>query len=190
MKIGLFFGSFNPIHHGHLIIANTMAHYTDLQQVWLVVSPHNPHKRQESLLHEHDRLDMVEKAVAGNNRLKASDIEFHLPRPSYTIDTLTYLQEKYPQHEFALIMGGDNLTHFKKWKNYEQILTYYQILIYPRPYVQATELDTHPNITFVTAPLMDISATFIREAIRQNKPIKYLVPESVEEYIFRKKFYL
>ncbi len=121
MKIGLFFGSFNPIHIGHLIIANTMAENTDLEEVWFVVSPQNPFKKQKSLLHEFDRLEMVERAIQDNFKLKASDIEFHLPRPSYTIDTLTVLQEKYPEHQFGLIMGGDNLSHFHKWKNYEQI---------------------------------------------------------------------
>ena len=190
MKIGLFFGSFNPVHHGHLIIANTMAHYTDLNQVWFVITPHNPHKKQESLLHEFDRFDMVEKAIGDNHKLRACDIEFHLPRPSYTIDTLTHISEKYPQHEFALIMGGDNLASLKKWKNYEQILTYYAIYVYPRPHVQASELDTHPKVQFVQAPMLDISATFIRNALQQNKSVKYLLPESVEEHIYRKKFYV
>ena len=190
MKIGLFFGSFNPIHHGHLIIANTMVHYTDLEQIWFVVSPHNPLKKQDSLLHEFDRYDMVEKAIADNPKLRACDIEFQLSRPSYTIDTLVHISQKYPQHEFSLIIGGDNLSHFKKWKNHAQILEYYSIYVYPRPNVQPSEFDNHPKVTFVQAPLMDISATFIRNAIQNNKPIKYLLPDLVEEYIYRKKFYI
>ena len=190
MKIGLFFGSFNPVHHGHLIIADVMANHTDLNQVWFVISPHNPLKKQDSLLHEHDRYDMVEKAIADNPKLRASDIEFHLPRPSYTIDTLLHIALKYPQHEFALIMGGDNLATIKKWKNYEQILTHYSIYVYPRPQTLKTEFDEHPNIKFVQAPLLDISATYIREAIQQNKSIKYLLPEAVEQHIYRKGFYV
>lgn len=190
MKIGLFFGSFNPIHHGHLIIANAMSNYTDLKQVWFVISPHNPLKKQDSLLHEHDRYDLVEKAIDDNPKLKACDIEFHLPRPSYTIDTLVHISQKYPQHEFALIMGGDNLATLKKWKNYEQILEHYSIYVYPRPHVPSSEFDEHPKITSVTAPLLDISATYIRDAIQQNKSIKYLLPEAVEQHIHRKKFYI
>ncbi|NJO03921.1 MAG: nicotinate-nucleotide adenylyltransferase [Bacteroidia bacterium] len=190
MKIALFFGSFNPIHIGHLIIGNTLAESQHLDQVWFVVSPHNPFKQQKTLLHEFDRFDMVELATQDNDRLRASDIEFHLPKPSYTIDTLTYMQEKYPQHQFALLMGSDNLSHFHKWKNYDKILEYYRLYVYPRPHREPSALDTHSQITFVEAPLLDISATYIRQAIRENKSIQYLVPESVENYIRRKNFYL
>ena len=190
MKIGLFFGSFNPIHVGHLIIANTMAENSALDEVWFVVSPQNPFKKKSSLLHEFDRLDMVEKAIADNYKLKASDIEFHLPKPSFTIDTLTYIQEKHPQHQFALIMGSDNLTHFHKWKNYEQILTFYQIYYYPRPNTQPSDFEQHPAVHAVEAPLLDISATFIRNLIKEGKSIKYLVHEDVEAYILQKKFYI
>ncbi len=199
MKIGLFFGSFNPIHVGHLIIANTMATTTDLAQVWFVVSPQNPFKKTKSLLHEFDRLDMVERAIADNSRLKATDIEFSMPRPSYTIDTLTRLTEKYPQHQFTLIMGEDNLAQFTNWKNYAQILEYYGLYVYPRPgrndglpndsSSQPNLLKTHPNVKLVQAPMLDISATFIRDSIRHNRSIRYLVPEMVEEMITRKKFY-
>jgi len=189
MKIGLFFGSFNPIHVGHLIIADTMATATDLEQVWFVVSPQNPFKKNKSLLHEFDRLDMVERAIADNPRLRASDIEFSMPRPSYTIDTLTRLQEKYPQHQFKLIIGGDNLAQFAAWKNYEQILDYFGLYLYPRPDSVLGALATHPNVRLVSAPLLDISATFIRDCIRNERSIRYMVPDVVEEMIKRKKFY-
>jgi nicotinate-nucleotide adenylyltransferase len=190
MKIGLFFGSFNPIHVGHLIIANTMAENTDLDQVWFVVSPQNPFKKANSLLHEFDRLDMVKMAIDDNYKLKATDIEFNLPKPSYTIDTLTYIQEKFSQHEFRLIIGGDNLSQFKRWKNYEQILEYYGLYVYPRPNSEISGLEEHPNVTMVEAPLLDISATFIRNSIKDHKSVRYLVPREVEEYIIRKKFFI
>jgi nicotinate-nucleotide adenylyltransferase len=190
MKIGLFFGSFNPIHVGHLIIANTMAHHADLEQVWFVVSPQNPFKKSKSLLHEFDRYDMVRMAIDDNPRFRATDIEFHLPRPSYTIDTLTHIQEKHPQHIFRLIIGGDNLEQFKNWKNYDKILEYYGLYVYPRPGAIKSDIELHANVQSVSAPLMDISATFVRDCIRTGKSIKYLVPDSVGEHISRKKFYL
>ena len=190
MKIGLFFGSFNPIHVGHLIIANTMATATDLEQVWFVVSPQNPFKKNKSLLHEFDRLDLVERAIVDNARLKATDFEFHLPKPSYTIDTLIRMLEKYPQHEFRLIMGEDNLAQFTNWKNHEQILEHVGLYVYPRPKAEAHAYGSHPRVTFVTAPLLDISATFIREALRNGCSIRYLVPDVVEEMITRKKFFV
>lgn len=190
MKIGLFFGSFNPIHVGHLIIANTMATTTDLEQVWFVVSPQNPFKKTKSLLHEFDRLDMVEQAIADNSRLKATNIEFSMPKPSYTIDTLTRLSEKYPQHSFRLIMGEDNLEQFANWKNYDKVLEYYGLYVYPRPKSKESPFKIHPNVRLVEAPLLDISATFIRENIRTNRSIRYMVPDVVEEMIGRKKFYL
>lgn len=190
MRIGLFFGSFNPIHIGHLIIANTMATSTDLEQVWFVVSPQNPFKKTKSLLHEFDRYDMVERAIADNSKLKATDIEFSMPKPSYTIDTLIRLQEKYPQHEFRLIVGGDNLAQFPNWKNHEKILEYFGLYVYPRPNSEPSPLFEHPNVKLVSAPLLDISATFIRDNIKSNRSIRYMVPEVVEEMITRKKFYL
>lgn len=193
MNIGLFFGSFNPIHIGHLIIANTMATTTDLEQVWFVVSPQNPFKKTKSLLHEFDRLDMVERAIADNSRLKATDIEFSMPKPSYTIDTLTWLSEKYPQHAFRLIMGEDNLEQFANWKNYQAILDYYGLYVYPRPPRTGStdnSFKNHSNVRLVEAPLLAISATFIRESIKANRSIRYMVPEVVEEMIERKKFYV
>lgn len=189
MKIGLFFGSFNPIHIGHLIIANTMATSTDLEQVWFVVSPQNPFKKNKSLLHEFDRFDMVEMAIADNPLLKATDAEFHMPKPSFTIDTLVRLQEKFPQHEFKLIVGEDNLSQFSKWKNHEKILEYVGLYVYPRPNSAKHDFANHPSVKFIPAPLLDISATFIRENIRHNRSIRYLVPDAVEEMIIRKKFY-
>jgi nicotinate-nucleotide adenylyltransferase len=185
MRIGLFFGSFNPIHIGHLIIANHSVAYTDLQQVWLVVSPHNPHKAKSTLARDYDRLHLVRLAIEDNQALRACDIEFGLPQPSYTIDTLAYLTEKYPQHEFSLIMGGDNLAGLDKWKNYEQILARYSIYVYTRPSVEmATPLTDHPNVHILdNVPLMNISATFVREAIKKGRSIQYIVPECVSDYI-------
>lgn len=190
MKIGLFFGSFNPIHIGHLIIANTIADSQEVNQVWLVVSPQNPFKKNSTLLHEFDRFDMVRLAIANNEKLNVTDIEFHLSKPSYTIDTLTYLQSKHPQHEFKIIVGEDNLKGFEKWKNHEKILEYYEVLVYPRPHSEKTPFHTHEKIKFVQAPLIDLSATYIRDKIRQNKSIKYLVHEDVETMIRVKGFYL
>lgn len=189
MKIGLFFGSFNPIHVGHLIVANVMATSTDLEKVWFVVSPQNPFKKNKQLLHEFDRFDMVEKAIADNHKFKATDIEFHLPRPSYTIDTLVRLTEKFPQHDFKLIIGEDNLAQFSNWKNYQQILDYYGLYVYPRPNSEAHSYQSHPQVRFVEAPLLDISATFIRNRLKNRQSIRYMVPEAVETIIEAKKFY-
>ena len=192
MRVGLLFGSFNPIHVGHLILANYMATNTTLDTVWLVVSPQNPFKPSNSLLHEFDRLHMVRLAIADNADLGVTDIEFRMPKPSYTIDTLTYLQEKYPTYQFSLIMGEDNLATFHKWKNYEQILERAEILVYPRPNSPATPqfLKEHPGITVVPAPLLDISATFIRKCLKEGKSTRYLLPEEVQDYIHAKKLYL
>ncbi len=183
MKIGLFFGSFNPIHVGHLIIANYMATQTDLKQVWLVVSPQNPFKTKSSLARDYDRLHLVELAIEDNPALRASDIEFKLPKPSYTIDTLTYLREKYPQHEFALIMGGDNLATLPKWKNYEAILKYYSVYVYQRPQYEPGELSQHPQVRLFEAPLMQISASYIRRCSKAGHSIQYLVPTPVFDYL-------
>jgi nicotinate-nucleotide adenylyltransferase len=190
MKIGLFFGSFNPIHIGHLIIANTMATTTDLEQVWFVVSPQNPFKKNSSLLHEFDRYDLVQRAIADNSLLKVTDFEFHMPKPSYTIDTLVRMQEKFPQHEFRLIMGEDNLAQFPNWKNYEKILEYTGLYVYPRPNSKSHLFENHPAVKFVEAPLLDISATFLRAQLKKGGSIRYLVPESVEHLIKIKKVYL
>lgn len=195
MKVGLFFGSFNPIHNGHLIVANIMVEAADLDEVWFVVSPRNPFKRSASLLHEFDRLRMVEAAIADNDRLKATDIEFQLPRPSYTVDTLVHIAEKYPERSFSLIIGGDNLAKFPKWKNYKAIMDHYGLYVYPRPGCgdledECPECVRHPNVKIIEAPLIDISATFIRKLIRENKSIRYLVPDAAIQFIRDRKLYI
>jgi len=190
LKVGLFFGSFNPIHVGHLIIANIMVEHTDLDEVWFVVSPQNPFKKNNNLLHEFDRLEMVRQAVHDDYKFKASDVEFNMPRPSYTIDTLTWLSEKNKDKEFVLIIGEDNLAQFPRWKNYETILEYYSLYVYPRQDSEPSELKNHPKVKWVSAPMIDISATFIRKCVTEGKSIRYMVPDSVENYIKDHKFYI
>ena len=189
MKVGLFFGSFNPVHLGHLVIANYMATFTGLDEVWMVVSPHTPLKQRKGLSNMYDRLEMVRLATENSEQLKVSNIEFTLPQPSYTVDTLIYLKEKYPGKEFAIIMGADNLSSFKKWKNYEVILNNYQIYVYPRPGVTIEEWKDHPSIVITETPQMDISSTFIRKAIKDKKNIQYLVPDAVIAFIEGKGMY-
>ena len=189
MKIGLFFGSFNPVHTGHMILANYMAQFTDLKQVWLVVSPHNPLKKKSTLLADHHRLQLVRLAIADNSKLKASNIEFKMPQPSYTINTLTYLKEKYPKNQFALIMGSDNLANLHKWKNYEQILAQYEIYAYPRPEHDGGELKNHPKVKILGAPLVEISSSFIRDSLKKGKDMSYMLPEAVLNYIKEMHFY-
>lgn len=188
-KTGLFFGSFNPIHAGHLIIASYMANFTDLDEVWLVVSPQNPLKNKKGLGNMYDRLEMARLAIEPAEQLKVSDIEFNLPQPSYTIDTLAYLQEKHPAKEFVLIMGADNLASLKKWKNYEVLLRDYAIYVYPRPGSDITEWVNHPSITLTETPQMEISSTFIRQALKDNKNIQFLVPENVIAFMDSKNMY-
>lgn len=189
MKVGLFFGSFNPVHVGHMVLANYMLEFTDLDQVWFVVSPHNPHKNKASLLHERYRIEMVRLAIGDHNKLKASDIEFKLPQPSYTINTLTYLKEKYPQVTFALIMGADNLQSFGKWKNSEEIIKEHELYIYPRPETNKTQLNKNHQVKEINAPLMELSSTQIRAAIKDKKDLRYFVPEKVWDYIKEMHFY-
>lgn len=189
MKTGLFFGSFNPIHNGHMVIANYFAEFSDLKQVWFVVSPHNPLKPAGSLLNDFQRLQLVELAIGDYRKMKVSKIEFGLPKPSYTINTLTHLQEKFPQHEFVLIMGSDNLHTFHKWKNYDQILKFYSIYIYPRPGFDGGDFKNHPKVKFIEAPLMEISSTFIRNAIKSKKDVRFMMPEKVADYIDEMNFY-
>lgn len=187
--IGLFFGSFNPIHVGHLIIANLMVESTDLRKVWFVVSPQNPFKPSKGLLHEFDRYDLVRAAIYDNYNLEVSDVEFHLPKPSFTIHTLLYLQERHPDKMFRIIMGEDNLVNFNKWKSWEEILNEYGLYVYPRPDTKFSELKDHPRVKMVDAPLLDISATFIRKCITKGQSIRYLVPDPVEEIIRAKGYY-
>ena len=189
MKIGLYFGSYNPIHIGHLIIGSHVANHTDIQQVWMVVSPQNPLKPSSILLNEYHRLHLVKLAVGEDPQLKASDVEFKLPRPSYTIDTLTYLHEKHPKKEFVLIGGGDMLTSLHKCKNYQALLDQYKLYHYPRPGAAPTPFDNHPSITFTDTPFIDISSSFIREAIGKGKNMRYFLPEKVWKYIGEMNFY-
>jgi nicotinate-nucleotide adenylyltransferase len=191
MKIGLYFGTFNPIHVGHLIIANHMAEYSDLDQIWLVVTPHNPHKQKNSLLDDYHRFEMVYLATKNYPKLKPSDVEFKLPQPNYTVNTLAHLQEKYPQHEFSLIMGEDNLNSLHKWKNYAIILQNHAIYVYPR--LNSGEIDeqfvNHPKIHRIGAPVLELSSTFIREGIKNWKIVSPMLPEKVWEYIDHNMFY-
>ena len=191
MKIGLYFGTFNPIHVGHLTIANHMAEYSDLDQVWFVVTPHSPFKKKSSLLDNNHRFQMVDRAVEDYPKLRASDIEFQLSQPNYTINTLTYLEEKYSDFEFALIMGEDNLKSFHKWKNYELILERHHIYVYPRISEGKTEthFGNHPKIHFLDTPIMELSSTFIRKAIKEGKNIRPMLPEHVWSYLDEMNFY-
>lgn len=187
-KIGLFFGSFNPIHIGHMAIANYMLEFTDLEKIWFVISPHNPLKNKASLLPDYHRFEMVYKAIEDDFDMKAIDIEFKMPQPSYTIDTLTRLKERYPQHEFVVIMGGDSLESIPKWKNYQSLLSNYQLYVYQRPGVENNR-DLHRNVKLFKAPQMDISASFIRNAIKEGKDIRYFLPGTVWDYIKEMHFY-
>lgn len=191
MKIGLYFGTFNPIHVGHLIIANHIVENSDLDQLWMVVTPHNPLKKKSGLLADYHRLQMVHLATEDYDKIIPSDIEFKLPQPNYTVNTLAHLQEKFPQHQFSLIMGEDNLKSLKKWKNYEFILNDYQLYVYPR--ISTDEIPeeflNHPNIHKVDAPIIELSSTFIRNGIKEQKNIKPMLDAKVWEYINHNLFY-
>ncbi|AXT18750.1 nicotinate-nucleotide adenylyltransferase [Flavobacteriaceae bacterium AU392] len=191
MKVGLYFGTFNPIHVGHLAIANHIVEFSDLDQVWFVVTPRSPFKKKQTLLDDFQRLEMVHLATKEYTKLKPNNIEFKLPRPNYTINTLAYIQEKYPKNEFSLIMGEDNLNSFHKWKNYEIILENHHIYVYPRisKNTEESTLKTHQNIHFTDAPIMEISSTFIRKAIKEGKNIKPLIPENTWQYLDEMNFY-
>ena len=191
-KVGLFFGSFNPIHIGHLILANYILENSDMEELWFVVSPQNPFKDKKSLLKDHNRLDMVQLAVKNYPKMRASNVEFSLPKPSYTIDTLTYLHEKYPDNSFALIMGEDNLDGLAKWKNSETLIKNHQIIVYPRVFEgekKDNEYLQHENIHLIKAPVIELSATEIREMIKLGKNVRPMLPPEVFEYLDGSSFY-
>lgn len=191
MKIGLYFGTFNPIHIGHLIIANHMAEHSDLDQIWMVVTPHNPHKKKNTLLDDHHRLEMVHLATENFPKIQPSDIEFKLTQPNYTVNTLAHLQEKFPKYEFSLIMGEDNLNSLHKWKNYEVILQNHDVYVYPR--LNSGEIDeqfvNHPKIQKIDAPIVELSSTFIRQSIKNGKNVVPMLPNKVWEYVEHNLFY-
>ena len=190
-KVGLFFGTFNPIHTGHLIIANHMAEYSDLEEIWLVVTPHNPHKKKSSLLDNYQRLEMVYKACETYDKLKPTNIEFGLPQPNYTVNTLAHLQEKFPTNDFCLIMGEDNLKSFHKWKNNEVILENHEIYVYPRIAEGKADPALLKNLKIkkIDAPIVEISSTFIRKSIKESKNVRPLLDQKVWEYIDVMNFY-
>lgn len=189
MKIGLFFGSFNPVHIGHMALANYFVAYTDISELWFVVSPHNPLKRKSTLLDDYARLEMVKLAIADDHRFRASDIEFNMPQPSYTIDTLAYLKEKYPDYEFILIMGSDGLRSFNKWKNADEIIKNYTRYVYPRFPDTSDSIKNHQNTKTVNAPRIEISSTMIRNAIKENINVRYFLPQTVFEFIDKELYY-
>ncbi len=189
IKTGLFFGSFNPIHIGHMAIANYMLEFSDIDQLWFVISPQNPLKAKLTLLADYHRLELARKAVDDDDRFRISDIEFSMPKPSYTIDTLAYLSEKYPDNEFYLIMGADGLKTFHHWKNSQLIKEKYHRLVYPRPGISSEEISAHVNITLMEAPKIEISSSFIRKSIREEKDIRYFLPERTYQYIKEMHFY-
>jgi len=188
-KTGLFFGSFNPVHIGHLIIANWFVEYTDLGKVWFVVSPQNPFKEKKSLLADNHRLALVRTAIEDDLRFWVTDIEFNMPQPSYTIDTLTYLEEKYPDKEFVLLAGSDQLPTFNKWKNADRILELYEMYVYARPGYAGSNYDEHPKVKVFITPQMEISSTFIRKSIKDGKDMRYMLPLKVYDYIKDMHFY-
>ena len=189
MHIGLFFGSFNPVHIGHMALANYMLEFTDMEEVWFVVSPHNPHKDKAQLLDQHQRLVMVQLAIDDHPGMRASNIEFGLPQPSYTINTLAHLGEKYPMHRFSLILGADNLASFNRWKNHLEILRSHHLYVYPRQGADSSAFIDHPHVHRTDAPMVEISASFIRRAVKEKKNMRFFLPDKVWEEIDTMNFY-
>lgn len=188
-KVGLFFGSFNPVHNGHLMLANYIVEYTDLDSIWFVVSPQNPFKDINSLLQDSHRLEMLRRAIGNDSRFEACDIEFDMPKPSYTIDTLRCLSSKYPNTDFYLICGMDNLVNFRKWKDYQSILDNYRLMVYPRKNYDGGDMLSHESVQIVDAPEIEISSTFIRNAVSEGKDIRYFMPEGSYKYMTDNNFY-
>lgn len=189
MLTGLYFGSFNPIHNGHLMLANYLVEYGGIGELWFVISPQNPFKEKKSLLPDYQRLELVHRAVDDFKKFRACDVEFSLPKPSYTIDTLTYLKEKYPNKEFCLIIGSDNVERFPRWKNAQQIIDNYHILIFPRKDCPVGDFANYPNVHIVDAPLIEVSSTFIRESIANGKDVRFYMPPKVWEYVDEMNYY-
>lgn len=190
LKVGLYFGSYNPIHIGHLAIANYMVEYTAIDQLWFVVSPQNPHKLKANLLDDYQRLELVRRAIDDDDRFRVSNVEFNLPKPSYTVDTLAYLKDQHPNYDFVILMGSDNLENFHKWKNYEVILENYGVIVYPRPGFDKSKVQVHKNISIASGvPLMEISASFIRKAIKNEKDVRHFLPYKTWQYIDEMNFY-
>ena len=189
IKTGLYFGSFNPIHVGHMAIANFMVEYTEIDQLWFVVSPHNPLKKKKTLLDDYQRLELVNRSIGDDLRFRASKVEFNLPKPSYTIDTLAYLSEKYPTHQFFILMGTDNLENIHKWKNADVLLENYDIIVYPRHGFNPESAKKYPRVQVANAPLMEISSTFIRNAIKEGKDVRHFIPYRTWDYMQQMNFY-
>ena len=189
IKTGLYFGSFNPVHNGHLMLANYLVEYSELDCLWFVISPQNPFKQKESLLPDYQRLEIMNRAIEGYSKFSACDIEFGMPKPSYTIDTLTYLKEKYPQRDFYLIMGSDNLERLDRWKNHEQILEHYRIIVFPRNGCDGGRLKSYPSIQIVETPIIEVSSTFIRESIQAGRDMRFYMPPRAYDYIDEMNFW-
>jgi len=190
VKVGLYFGSFNPVHIGHLAIANYILEFTELEQIWFVISPQNPFKEKKSLLNDYHRFELLYRAISENNNYRVSDIEFKLPKPSYTIDTLVFLTEKYPTHQFSLVMGSDNISNFHKWKNFDKILEYHKIYVYPRNNYLGCQFDNHEKVQFVNAPQIEISSSFIRKSISQGTELPFFMPQKAYDYMREMNFYV
>ncbi len=189
MKAGLYFGSFNPVHIGHLAIANYFVEFTDIDQLWFIISPQNPFKKKDILLPDYQRFELLYRVAGNDNKYRVSDIEFRMPKPSYTIDTLMNMKNKYPDHQFVIIMGSDGLSTFDKWKNYKEIIRDFPRYVYPRKGSENINASVHENIVSVEAPLIEISSSFIRQAIKEGKDVKYFLPKEAYEYISEMHFY-